>query len=64
MKKLILLSLLLAGCATCRNHPAACGIVVGLTAGEIIYLTNHHEDHPIHPHRSVQPVTCQGEDCQ
>lgn len=43
MKTLTLaLSLVLAGCATCSQHPAACATVGVIAAGMTAYALHHH----------------------
>lgn len=47
--------LAVAGCATCRNHPFACGVAGALVAGSIaatIAANDHHRANAA-PHRIV-----------
>jgi hypothetical protein len=66
MKNLILvLSLALSACATCREHPVACTVAVTIIAGSIAASVAHHE-HSAAPPRvaTTQPVSCAGGLCQ
>lgn len=48
MDKMVLgaaLSLMLVGCATCREHPKVCATVVTVVAAGVIYgASTHHTD--------------------
>lgn len=48
-KYLTLIALsLLAGCATCREHPVTCAVVTGIVAGSIALTVDHRRhDEPI-----------------
>jgi hypothetical protein len=45
----------LAGCATCRDHPVACGVVSAVMVGSIAatIVANEHAHHPGAPTRIV-----------
>ena len=64
LKALTLLACLLAGCAACREHPIACGIVAAVAAGSIVASTRHDQRTGPKPHADIQPLTCVGGDCQ
>jgi hypothetical protein len=57
----LVLCSLLAGCATCREHPIACGIAGAVVAGSIAASVQHHHDQQsaAAAHMSTtQPVNC------
>jgi hypothetical protein len=59
-----LVALSLVACATCRDHPVACGVGVAFIAGSIAATAATHADHSVVPGmRTVQPVTCTGTSC-
>ena len=40
----IILALALGGCATCHEHPVACGVVTAITVGAVAAAAQHHHD--------------------
>lgn len=57
MKSAIVLgTLLLAGCATCRDHPVACAAITGVVAASVVLSIDHHRGDPSDPlHRRMSP---------
>ncbi len=64
MIRALLACLLLSGCATCNQHPVACGVALSLVATSAA-LTLKHDDEAAHirPNTGLQPVRCTG-DCE
>jgi hypothetical protein len=60
-----LASLSLAACATCRDHPVACGVGVAILAGSIAATAAAHHSGSPHalPGMSTQPVSCTNGAC-
>jgi hypothetical protein len=56
------LLLLCAGCATCREHPVACAIVVTTVAAGAVAATSHHSVSDFHV--STPAVDCQKTECR
>lgn len=54
------LLLALGGCATCRQHPVACGIAGAVIVGSIAASVQHHHDqqHDSRTMSNTQPVNC------
>jgi hypothetical protein len=55
------LLLALGGCATCQQHPVACGVAGAVIVGSIAAAVQHHHDqqHQAAPGMSnTQPVNC------
>ena len=52
--KVVLLSALLSGCATCREHPAGCAMAVGtvVLAGAVVASSSHQASQPNQPLRA------------
>lgn len=49
--------LALAGCATCRNHPVACGIAGAVVVGSIAASVQHsHDITEARERRTIQPL--------
>lgn len=64
MKRLILLSILLSGCATIQEHPYATAFAVAFVAGSIAASTQHDYRQTPHAMATVQPVNCASGSCQ
>jgi len=66
MKILLLLSLLLSGCATCERHPYVCAAGTAIIAGSIAASVQHHHDQTTHAPAmaTIQPVNCANGSCQ
>ncbi len=56
MIRLLALCLALCGCATCHEHPFACGVAGALVAGSIAASVQHHHDqeHLVRPPATAQ----------
>lgn len=47
--------LALVGCATCREHPVACGIASAIVVGSIAAAAEHHHDQHVFLTREADP---------
>jgi len=57
-KTLILASLLLSGCATCREHPTACKAVAAAVVMGTVIALDHRGAAQAAPAVTTQPVNC------
>ena len=67
LKNMILsLCVLTSGCATCQEHPMACGIAYTVAVGSIIATANQHRHSENHPMATanIQPVNCANGVCK
>jgi hypothetical protein len=66
MIRALLACLLLSGCATCNQHPIACGAALSLVATSAILSIQHSSNGPaqIRPNTGIQPTHCAGDTCE
>lgn len=56
---LIAIALLLAGCATCRDHPVACGLGAAIAVGAVVIAADHgHQVGEVTPLARRDGPTC------